>query len=162
MRVGTKMIKKDGCQCDNVEQSLVDWSIRASLVNNEYKETIVNINSCFVSLLVFVCSTAEIPQFRLPYEVVQFEIDLMKDLGVKVPVRETWEDVRSFQPINSQMSLTLISVQWKKQANKTQLKSTLVRQVGKTSICPLPESCDGEKCQSIVLIQITWPWLIWF
>lgn len=30
------------------------------------------------------CSTAEIPQFRLPYEVVQFEIGLMKDLGVKV------------------------------------------------------------------------------
>uniref|UniRef100_A0A3B4X8H4 Dihydropyrimidine dehydrogenase [NADP(+)] n=1 Tax=Seriola lalandi dorsalis TaxID=1841481 RepID=A0A3B4X8H4_SERLL len=29
-------------------------------------------------------STSEIPQFRLPYEVVQFEIDLMKDLGVKV------------------------------------------------------------------------------
>ncbi|XP_061695332.1 dihydropyrimidine dehydrogenase [NADP(+)] isoform X3 [Syngnathoides biaculeatus] len=29
-------------------------------------------------------STAEIPQFRLPFEVVQFEIDLMKDLGVKV------------------------------------------------------------------------------
>uniref|UniRef100_A0A8C5D9W3 Dihydropyrimidine dehydrogenase [NADP(+)] n=1 Tax=Gouania willdenowi TaxID=441366 RepID=A0A8C5D9W3_GOUWI len=29
-------------------------------------------------------STAEIPQFRLPYEVVQFEISLMKDLGVKV------------------------------------------------------------------------------
>ncbi|MED6258715.1 hypothetical protein ATANTOWER_011334, partial [Ataeniobius toweri] len=28
--------------------------------------------------------TSEIPQFRLPYEVVQFEIDLMKDLGVKV------------------------------------------------------------------------------
>ncbi|KAI7809865.1 dihydropyrimidine dehydrogenase [Triplophysa rosa] len=29
-------------------------------------------------------STSEIPQFRLPYEVVQFEIDLMEDLGVKV------------------------------------------------------------------------------
>ncbi|XP_026170020.1 dihydropyrimidine dehydrogenase [NADP(+)] isoform X2 [Mastacembelus armatus] len=29
-------------------------------------------------------STSEIPQFRLPYEVVQFEIELMKDLGVKV------------------------------------------------------------------------------
>ncbi|XP_072547549.1 LOW QUALITY PROTEIN: dihydropyrimidine dehydrogenase [NADP(+)] [Salminus brasiliensis] len=29
-------------------------------------------------------STSEIPQFRLPYEVVQFEVDLMKDLGVKV------------------------------------------------------------------------------
>lgn len=114
-----------------------------------------DIKSCFVCLPVFVCSTAEIPQFRLPYEVVQFEIDLMKDLGVKVPVRKTWEDVRSFQPINSQMSLTLITVQGKKQANKTQLKATLVRQVAKTSICPLPERCDGEKCQSIVLIQIT-------
>ncbi|XP_069795164.1 dihydropyrimidine dehydrogenase [NADP(+)]-like isoform X2 [Narcine bancroftii] len=29
-------------------------------------------------------STSEIPQFRLPYEVVKFEIKLMKDLGVKV------------------------------------------------------------------------------
>ncbi|XDV27127.1 hypothetical protein PO909_030711, partial [Leuciscus waleckii] len=100
-------------------------------------------------------STAEIPQFRLPYEVVQFEIDLMKDLGVKVPVRETWQDVKSFQPINSQMSLTLITMQGQNQAKKTQLKATLVRQVAKTSICPLPESCDGEKWQSIVLIQIT-------
>lgn len=44
----------------------------------------------FMCLPVFVCSTAEIPQFRLPYEVVQFEIDLMKDLGVKVTVKERW------------------------------------------------------------------------
>uniref|UniRef100_A0A8C4SYY1 Dihydropyrimidine dehydrogenase [NADP(+)] n=1 Tax=Erpetoichthys calabaricus TaxID=27687 RepID=A0A8C4SYY1_ERPCA len=29
-------------------------------------------------------STSEIPQFRLPYEVVKFELELMKDLGVKV------------------------------------------------------------------------------
>uniref|UniRef100_A0A4W3GZT4 Dihydropyrimidine dehydrogenase [NADP(+)] n=1 Tax=Callorhinchus milii TaxID=7868 RepID=A0A4W3GZT4_CALMI len=29
-------------------------------------------------------STSEIPQFRLPYNVVQFEIKLMKDLGVKI------------------------------------------------------------------------------
>ncbi|KAM9487870.1 dihydropyrimidine dehydrogenase [NADP(+)] isoform 2-T2 [Clarias gariepinus] len=29
-------------------------------------------------------SSSEIPQFRLPYEVVQFELDLMKDLGVKI------------------------------------------------------------------------------
>lgn len=29
-------------------------------------------------------STTEIPQYRLPYDVVQFEIKLMKDLGVKV------------------------------------------------------------------------------
>lgn len=30
------------------------------------------------------CSSAEIPQYRLPYEVVDFEIQLMKDLGVKI------------------------------------------------------------------------------
>lgn len=29
-------------------------------------------------------SSSEIPQYRLPYEVVNFEVDLMKDLGVKV------------------------------------------------------------------------------
>ncbi|XP_030624218.1 dihydropyrimidine dehydrogenase [NADP(+)] isoform X2 [Chanos chanos] len=29
-------------------------------------------------------SSSEIPQFRLPFEVVQFEVDLMKDLGVKI------------------------------------------------------------------------------
>ncbi len=29
-------------------------------------------------------SSSEIPQFRLPYSVVSFEVDLMKDLGVKV------------------------------------------------------------------------------
>lgn len=30
------------------------------------------------------CSTAEIPQYRLPFEVVSFELQLVKDLGVKV------------------------------------------------------------------------------
>ena len=30
------------------------------------------------------CSSSEIPQYRLPYEVVNFELELMKDLGVKV------------------------------------------------------------------------------
>jgi dihydropyrimidine dehydrogenase (NADP+) len=29
-------------------------------------------------------STSEIPQFRLPYDVVDYEVSLMKDLGVKV------------------------------------------------------------------------------
>lgn len=29
-------------------------------------------------------STSEIPQFRLPYDVVSYEVELMKDLGVKV------------------------------------------------------------------------------
>ena len=33
----------------------------------------------------FFHSTSEIPQYRLPYDVVSFEVDLMKDLGVKVP-----------------------------------------------------------------------------
>ena len=35
---------------------------------------------------MYVClsSSSEIPQFRLPYDVVSFEIELMKDLGVKV------------------------------------------------------------------------------
>lgn len=32
-------------------------------------------------------STSEIPQFRLPYDVVNFEIELMKDLGVKDNLR---------------------------------------------------------------------------
>lgn len=29
------------------------------------------------------CSSSEIPQYRLPYDVVSFEVELMKDLGVK-------------------------------------------------------------------------------
>jgi dihydropyrimidine dehydrogenase (NADP+) len=35
-------------------------------------------------LIYFLNSSSEIPQFRLPYNVVEFEIELMKDLGVKV------------------------------------------------------------------------------
>ena len=33
---------------------------------------------------VYDYSSSEIPQFRLPYDVVSFEVELMKDLGVKV------------------------------------------------------------------------------
>lgn len=29
-------------------------------------------------------SAAEIPQYRLPYDAVSFEVDLVKDLGVKI------------------------------------------------------------------------------
>jgi NADPH-dependent glutamate synthase beta subunit-like oxidoreductase len=29
-------------------------------------------------------SSSEIPQYRLPYDVVNFEIDMVKDLGVEV------------------------------------------------------------------------------
>lgn len=35
-------------------------------------------------LNIFIFSSAEIPQFRLPYNVVDFEIQLAKDIGVKV------------------------------------------------------------------------------
>ena len=37
----------------------------------------------FIGILHFY-SSSEIPQFRLPYDVVSFEVELMKDLGVKV------------------------------------------------------------------------------
>lgn len=30
------------------------------------------------------CSSAEIPQYRLPFDVVDFEINLVRDLGVKI------------------------------------------------------------------------------
>lgn len=33
-------------------------------------------------------SSSEIPQFRLPYDVVDYEINLMKDLGVKVETKK--------------------------------------------------------------------------
>ena len=29
-------------------------------------------------------NTSELPSYRLPYDIIQFEMDLMKDLGVKV------------------------------------------------------------------------------
>lgn len=44
---------------------------------------ILPVSSYFFGFLIFP-SSSEIPQFRLPYEVVQFELDLMKDLGVQV------------------------------------------------------------------------------
>lgn len=37
-----------------------------------------------VSTNCFFSSSSEIPQFRLPLNVVDFEVNLMKDLGVKV------------------------------------------------------------------------------
>ena len=40
--------------------------------------------SLLSSPLPFPCSSSEIPQYRLPYDVVSFEVELMKDLGVKV------------------------------------------------------------------------------
>ena len=39
-----------------------------------------------VHLSLSLSSSSEIPQFRLPYDVVSYEVELMKDLGVKVHV----------------------------------------------------------------------------
>ena len=33
---------------------------------------------------LFHFSSSEIPQYRLPYDAVNFEVEMMKDLGVKV------------------------------------------------------------------------------
>ena len=52
----------------------------------------ISFSSCFsaldlrtrVSLSFFFSSSSEIPQFRLPFGVVDFEIEQMKDLDVKV------------------------------------------------------------------------------
>ena len=38
-------------------------------------------------IIIFYHSTAEIPQFRLPYEAVDFEVQQMMDLGVKVGLK---------------------------------------------------------------------------
>lgn len=39
---------------------------------------------CYIKLNLNVFSSSEIPQFRLPLDVVNFEIDLLKDLGVNI------------------------------------------------------------------------------
>ena len=38
------------------------------------------------NIITSVClySSSEIPQYRLPFDAVNFEVELMKDLGVKV------------------------------------------------------------------------------
>lgn len=38
----------------------------------------------FTYFIIFVNSSSEIPQYRLPFEVVTFEVDLVKNLGVKI------------------------------------------------------------------------------
>lgn len=43
-----------------------------------------NVTINYLSINLGGLSSTEIPQYRLPYEVVDFEISLMKDLGVKV------------------------------------------------------------------------------
>ena len=38
------------------------------------------------TVILFLNSSSEIPQYRLPYDAVNFEVELMKDLGVKVTI----------------------------------------------------------------------------
>ena len=38
----------------------------------------------FQFILYILLSSSEIPQYRLPFDVVNFEVELMKDLSVKV------------------------------------------------------------------------------
>lgn len=37
----------------------------------------------YLNSILLYFSSSEIPQFRLPYDVVDFEIELVRDLGVK-------------------------------------------------------------------------------
>ena len=40
-------------------------------------------------------NTSELPSYRLPYDVINFEMDLMKDIGVKVKMsKETCTDLK--------------------------------------------------------------------
>lgn len=48
-----------------------------------FEELLLSVSRFIFSSLV-LRSSSEIPQFCLPYDAVQFEVDLMKDLGVKV------------------------------------------------------------------------------
>ena len=53
-----------------------------------------NVITNFIStVFLILSSSSEIPQFRLPYDVVSFEVELMKDLGVKV----RWYCIRKMQ-----------------------------------------------------------------
>lgn len=123
---------------------------------------------------VHVCAAFQtfLPSLSL-YEVLWYEADLMKDLDMMNTTylrdrsggrrREERGSMSVSRAISRQMSLTLITTGGTKQANKTQLKATLRKQVAKTSIRLWLESCDGEKCESIVLVQdhLTTNNLIW-
>ena len=45
---------------------------------------LLSVSSLHILPLLHHLSSSEIPQYRLPYDVVSFEVELMKDLGVKV------------------------------------------------------------------------------
>ena len=40
-------------------------------------------------------NTSELPSYRLPYDVINFEMDLMKDIGVKVRYQKNLKTKRS-------------------------------------------------------------------
>lgn len=70
-----------------MEQSLAYDGIFPCPFPNSLRDSFLFPFPSFSSYFIFpllISSSSEIPQFRLPYDVVQFEVDLMKDLGVKV------------------------------------------------------------------------------
>lgn len=66
--------------------------IRQEKLLNKNSLSSNNSSKCFIAMIIFnriekmdgSFSSSEIPQFRLPYDVVDFEIQLAKDIGVKV------------------------------------------------------------------------------
>ena len=72
-------------------RSLLLCSCHIPLLNFECDRFVhYNFSSFFFFLFLFN-SSSEIPQFRLPFGVVDFEIELMKDLGVKVRCQHSWD-----------------------------------------------------------------------
>ena len=53
-------------------------------------------------------NTSELPSYRLSYDVVNFEMDLMKDLGVKVMHCK----METYLPLDMKTSLETISFRW--------------------------------------------------
>jgi hypothetical protein len=56
----------------------------------ERQSSTFSLVSLSLSLSLSLSSSSEIPQYRLPYDVVSYEVELMKDLGVKVHVHHKY------------------------------------------------------------------------
>uniref|UniRef100_A0A131Y3Y0 Dihydropyrimidine dehydrogenase [NADP(+)] n=1 Tax=Ixodes ricinus TaxID=34613 RepID=A0A131Y3Y0_IXORI len=55
-------------------------------------------------------SSAEIPQFRLPYDVVSFELDLVKDLGVKVEFNKALGRDFTLESLRKEYSVVFLGI----------------------------------------------------
>lgn len=75
----TKPLKKPNCKVALLGGGPASLSCATFLARLGYKDITVYERNEFLGGL----SSSEIPQYRLPFEVVDFEISLVKDLGVK-------------------------------------------------------------------------------